>query len=275
MKYLYAYHFKIIIRCLFYLTFSICVIVAVFANMKRNHILDMSDSMLGYGYIAHGGGRIGEIKQSNTFEAVMNSINSGCKFIELDLLETSDHQFIASHDWTRLRQAIYNSDKSIPVPYSSFYISESKLYGKYKIISVSDINKILQNYPDIFVFTDQTTNYGLINSLGWDQRLFVETFNIFNYVSALFYGIKRPMLNVDAGKSGVFVSLFSYILLNPKYVTVNLKTAQNYPWFLRLMTIRGVKLFIFTVNDPLVAGQLFLDYNATIYTDDLLYDCKK
>ncbi len=132
----------------------------------------------------------------------------------------------------------------------------------------------MQLHPDLFIFTDQTTNYKLINSIGFQDRFFVETFNIFNYLSALHHQIKRPLLNLDAGKLGIMIPLGSYFLANPKHVTLSTHTIKRFPWFLGFLADRGVFIYIFTVNDILLAKNYINAYGAMIYTDDLLERCR-
>jgi glycerophosphoryl diester phosphodiesterase len=225
-------------------------------------------------FIVHGGGKLDGVTQSNSYEAVMSSISLGCRLIELDLIETTDGRFVASHDWMRLRKDINYPEKLTNDSLSYADVINSKILGKYHVVTIEDIKALLRIHSEIYIFTDQTTNYSLINSIGYADRFFVETFNIFNYLSALHHGIRRPLLNLDSGKFGVLLPLISYFLTNPKHVTFSMKTVERYPWLLRLLASRNVNIYIFTVNDPSVAQRYILDYRAIIYSDDLLEACR-
>ena len=56
------------------------------------------------GYIAHGGG-VNTFSLTNSKEAIVDSIENGFKYIEVDLLETKDGKLVGGHDWGDLKKA--------------------------------------------------------------------------------------------------------------------------------------------------------------------------
>ena len=64
--------------------------------------------------IAHAGGAIDGKVYTNSREAVEGSIKAGRKYIEIDLIKTSDGEYIAGHDWERINEMTgRNGDKPL------------------------------------------------------------------------------------------------------------------------------------------------------------------
>ena len=247
----------------------------LYASLMRDNVLEFPvDSHFRHSFIVHGGGKLDGVLQSNSYESVVNAIALGCRFIELDLIETKDNKFVASHDWKRFRRDINFITQGTSEALSFSEISNSKLYGKYHILFIDDIIELMRLHQDLYIFTDITTNYKLINSIGFRDRLFVEAFNIFDYLLAMHHNIKRPMLNLNAGKLGIIIPLGSFLLTNAKHVTISMHTINRFPWFLSFLANRGAHIYIFTVNDKVLADKLIDEYRAVIYTDDLLEGCR-
>lgn len=51
--------------------------------------------------IAHAGGGIDGVKYTNSKEALLQSIDTGYRLIEIDLLVSSDGEILGAHDWER------------------------------------------------------------------------------------------------------------------------------------------------------------------------------
>ena len=84
-------------------------------------------------YIAHGGG-IGEFTYTNSLEAILNSLERGFQFIEIDMLETSDNHIIGGHDWKHFKSITGLRDTADkPLPLST--AKNQKIKQKYTVIS--------------------------------------------------------------------------------------------------------------------------------------------
>lgn len=103
-------------------------------------------------YMAHaGGGYEGNI-YNNTKEAIINSIENGFKFIEVDMTLTSDDKLVCFHGWDKstykATEIVYNG---IPT-YDEFM--EWKIQGKYSTIDVNAVIDIMKEHPDLLVEID-------------------------------------------------------------------------------------------------------------------------
>ena len=55
-------------------------------------------------FIAHAGGRIEGMNYTNSLEALNNSYKNGFRLFELDIIETSDGEFVAAHVGNTLKR---------------------------------------------------------------------------------------------------------------------------------------------------------------------------
>ena len=86
------------ILILFFLIFVFIILDK--KNFTSFNELDVLESR----FIAHAGGGFKDITYSNSKESVIKSIEKGFKYIELDLLETSDGFIVAAHDWKTFKK---------------------------------------------------------------------------------------------------------------------------------------------------------------------------
>lgn len=158
-------------------------------------------------YIAHGGG-IGEFTYTNSLEAVCDSLNKGFRFIEIDMIETSDGHILGGHDWKYFKSLvnIYIQDTS-DRPLSIDEVSTLKINGKYKILTGSSIYTLMKDHPQFILVTDKIRNYTLLlKEIPFPERIIVEVFSPSDYRRALQEGIKYPaycIWNTDNLKTAV------------------------------------------------------------------------
>lgn len=145
-------------------------------------------------YIAHGSG-VNEYVYTDCCEGIADSIQRGFKFIELDLLVTSDNVIIGGHDWQHFKQLIgeieINDEALSPLSYDM--IRNKKINGTYTVVSSKEICQFLEKYPDFYLVTDKIRDYTLLlEQIPFPDRLVVEVFSFEDYYRALLAGIKYP-----------------------------------------------------------------------------------
>ena len=151
--------------------------------------------------IAHAGGAIDGKVYTNSREAIEGSIKAGRKYIEIDLIETSDGEYIAGHDWERINQMTgRQGDK----PLSKQEFLSSKLYGKYTPMSIEDVAELFEKYPDWVMVVDKIRDLDYLNKhLPYYDRMIVQVFALHNYFKSLQLGYKYPTLRLKGGRRGV------------------------------------------------------------------------
>lgn len=142
-------------------------------------------------YIAHGGG-VGEFTYTNSREALLDSLEKGFSFIEIDMLVTSDGHIIGGHDWKQFKKAVSITDDSkAPLPLGQ--VRDLRIQGKYSVLTGRDIADIMAKNRDFILVTDKIRDYGrLMEEIPYPDRMIVEVFSAEDYLAALRAGIRYP-----------------------------------------------------------------------------------
>ena len=108
-----------------------------------------------YGYdkndiIRHAGGAIDGNTYTNSLEAVLNSIEKGYNFIELDLSLSDDGKIIFIHDWDTFKKQT-NSINSNPISYEKYLNKKGSELSESaeRNIVIPDIDKYERVFDDI------------------------------------------------------------------------------------------------------------------------------
>ena len=168
--------------------------VALMAYLRAND--DMFDRFPGRHVVtAHAAGAIDGFVYTNSFEAFNNSVAAGCRFIELDIVPSSDGYPIAFHSNPYLPDTLYTTD-----PPSLAEFTSKKIWGRYTPITARDIEQLLWENPQVYLVVDKEDNVEVLNKYFSDfkHRMFVECFSVEAYRKVAKAGYYCPMLNVKA-----------------------------------------------------------------------------
>ena len=193
--------------------------------------------------IAHAGGGINELTYTNSLEALNQSISNGFKLIELDLKQTSDEKLVAVHDWKSFKKSTECCEnEKFPIDYQTFIDQKIK---DLHLLDYKEINEIFSKNKNLFLVTDKTNNFELINSqLNFDpSRIIVEIFGQQNYFKAIQSGIKNPMYSANLNDID-FIKNY-----NVKLIAIHTSELQNhYEKYLELKN-KGVFIFVYSSNE--------------------------
>lgn len=103
-------------------------------------------------FIAHAGGQIDKHKYSNSLEAMNQSYKNGFKLFELDIIKTSDQEFVAAHDWKHWAKITGYKGK---LPPTREIFKKQKVYKKYTPMDMNDINRWFKKHKDAILVTDK------------------------------------------------------------------------------------------------------------------------
>lgn len=177
--------------------------IKILKLMYEKQILSFSDNLVNYknfysgdynnpeSYIAHGGG-IEEFTYTNSKEALLDSLEKGFRFIEIDMCVTTDRHIIGCHDWRYFKKitGLKNID------HEALSLNEVKklhINNKYNVLTGNEIANIMKENLDFICVTDKIRDYSLlIKEIPFPERLIVEVFSVKDYLSALMAGIKHP-----------------------------------------------------------------------------------
>lgn len=194
--------------------------------------------------IAHACGIIDSDKYTNSLEAFQKSYSYGFRYIEIDIIEINGKHIIGAHDIDHFKVI---SNFSLNNKLDINFIKKAKILNKYHIIYDEMINKLLDTYKDVNIFTDKITNYYLLKKYGkFVDRLFVEVFNYNQYVSAKNEGFKNVMLNIrhwnDLKKLLDNNNSISAITVGPSIF-------YKYRKLLKNIFNKRIKIFAFLINN--------------------------
>lgn len=209
--------------------------------------------------IAHAGGGA-KNTYLNTLEATLQSIQKGFKYIELDLLKTTDGDLVAAHDWIRFHQLTgYPSQQS---PISVTECKKRKILETQTVLTSEEINNIFIQNKDVYLVTDKIRDINLIK----------EKFPMF--LDRIIMEVKFPTECISAQNKGIKYCAFSF---DEKYgineedsllVTIPLRDVEKYEGF--FLKHPNMQALVYTVNTKDMA-QKILNYPFIrgIYTDVL------
>ena len=121
-------------------------------TLKLHCQVDVTPPFFSYDYMAHAGGGYEETIYNNTEEAILNSIENGLGFIEIDMLLTADNRLVCSHGWDRATYKATGIDYMGTPTYDEFM--SWKIKGKYNTIDASTVIDIMNDYPDLLIEID-------------------------------------------------------------------------------------------------------------------------
>lgn len=103
-------------------------------------------------YIAHAFGEIDGNTSTNSLEAFYTSYEKGIRIFEVNFSITSDNKLAAIRNWNDATEILNLPDNKIPPSQEEF--TNSKILEKYTPLSLENILKLMQKYPDIYIVTD-------------------------------------------------------------------------------------------------------------------------
>lgn len=125
--------------------------------------------------IAHAGGKIDGKMYTNSLEAMELSYSQGARYIELDINQTKDGHYVATHDWEKWQQQTGYKGQ-LPPTLDEF--RQYKIEGKYQPLTFKEINPWFAGHRDAVLITDKVDNpYDIVAIFTDKNRLMMELFS--------------------------------------------------------------------------------------------------
>jgi hypothetical protein len=144
-------------------------------------------------YIAHAGGGIDGFIYTNSKEAVLNSIDNGFMYIELDLFLSQDENLLCIHDLYEFNKMTETNDTSLTINTEEF--KSRVIYKKYTPLTLTEVLQMHNNYSFILVI-DKISSPQILNRFitpANKEKMYVEALSGNDYYELLTNGYK-PML---------------------------------------------------------------------------------
>ena len=151
-------------------------------------------------YIAHGGG-IKEYTYTNSREAVLDSLQKGFIFIEIDILETREpdgkNRLVGAHDWKHFKALLAlqgdGEERKKEKALSIKDIAGRKIRQTQTPLVDNDIARIMQDNPQMILVTDKIGDHDLLlEKIPFPDRMIVEVFSPSAWLEAVQAGVRYP-----------------------------------------------------------------------------------
>lgn len=221
-----------------------------------------------YRFIAHAGGGIDGFTYTDSVQALRLSKSKGFKIFEFDLNVSKDGELVALHDWASFREFSSIEPAMGHAPLTSADVKKATLHGKFTSVTIKEINDIIGNDKELYLVTDKSNDFvKLSNAFNFHDRVFTEVFGVKNYVKAILNNVRRPMYAIGALKKGEVFEIIRLYLLNVKYVTADYLVYKDHAKLFEWLNGRGVKVFLYTINDCKIMEEILHKQDVTFYTD--------
>lgn len=132
-------------------------------------------------YIAHAAGAMNGKTYLNCQEALLQSLNNGYKYVELDLSLTTDSTLVCVHDWASFRRNLVGD--SIETAVSTKEFLGKSILGEYTPLTLQQAIEIQKTHPYTIV-TDKISDTETLNREFLQDRhlVMVEAFTLSDYV---------------------------------------------------------------------------------------------
>ena len=230
--------FSIVLLLLSMILLAVLVWLSIPLNEPAERINVLSPNCL----IAHAGGGIDGRTYTNSKKALMNALDNGFRYIELDLFETPDGNVVCSHD--------------------------SSTYKIRPIMTLREAVGIWQERPFEFV-VDKISDAQLLNHYFKKNRehVYVEAFCIGDYKQLKQNGYV-PMLSLGGNLRGFIKYLVTSLYCGKvKRIVLYYKIPE---YLLRIYKRLGTQIVVFTINDESYLKKHIGRDVDMVYTDFLI-----
>ncbi|MBJ9990555.1 phosphatidylinositol-specific phospholipase C/glycerophosphodiester phosphodiesterase family protein [Paenibacillus sp. S28] len=102
--------------------------------------------------IAHALGGVNGASSTNSYEAFITNYNRGYRLLEVDLVQTTDGELVARHDWSHKLQPDLAAHRGRNVTKLQF--ANSLIMGRFHPLTLPDILQLMQKYRDFDLIVD-------------------------------------------------------------------------------------------------------------------------
>ena len=229
-------------------------------------------------YIAHAGGEVNGVKSTNSVQALDANYKKGFRLFELDIIETSDGEYVAAHDW-RMWSRFTDYTGELPVSHEEFL--KHKIYGKYVTMDMDGINEWFGAHTDAILITDKVSDpIRFAKKFKYKDRLIMELFSVMAIEEAAKNGIV-PMISQEPLLKAIKGDKIAYLKANNvKNAAVSRRIIKNNINLLKQLQKHGIKVYVYNVNfDPgkdekyVLENEIGLVYG--MYADKWVFDQEK
>lgn len=134
-------------------------------------------------FIAHAAGEIQGFPYTNSLEAVYAAIDSGYRFIEMDMRQSLDGHYFGAHSIKDFNEET-GSNRWI-LPPTSGQVRESKIQGLFTPVLLTDMASILKAHPELMLDIDKGEDFvKMMKECPYPNQMIIETTTENRYIAA-------------------------------------------------------------------------------------------
>jgi phosphoglycerol transferase len=196
--------------------------------------------------IAHAGGNIDGHAYTNTLEALNSSYDRGFRLFELDIIQTSDGEFVAAHDWNYWQQLTgYSAD----IPPTRMQFLATPVLNHLTPLDMGRINDWFQQHPDAILVTDKINDPVAFASRFTDRnRLMMELFSLDALNAGIEAGIRSAMPSDNLVMSFGDDAVEKLITLGVKDIAISRRRINTQGKLLSELRQAGIRAYAFHIN---------------------------
>ena len=193
--------------------------------------------------IAHACGAIDGNVYTNSLEAIAASEKRGYRYIEIDLLKTSDEnpRLFAAHSYEDFERMTGNNK------FDTESINNSKILNKYTPLTDDAVLSFFEKHPDLWLVTDKITDWQLVNQKFYKfrKRIIGEFWRKEEYNSAKELGFEYMAYSVSNINDLKFAEDNNF-----KFITVSTDFLEKEKYAIqKLRRQKGTKVMVFTADN--------------------------
>lgn len=232
-------------------------------------------------YIIHAAGDIDGMAGSNSLEALEQTYEAGCRYVEIDFQFTADNELACIHDWYKQYTSAIPEDGTV-LTLAQFQACQ--IYDRYTPLWLDSLADYMTAHPDLYIVTDiKDRNTEGAAKIAADYPELTDRFIIQIYDSSEYDAVR------EAGFDNIIYTLYR-LDWNSKTDTKALNQfAQEHPLlgytfayeltevdgYVEGMLQAGVPLYVHTVNG-VAEQQVYFDMGISgVYTDERWVEAAK
>ncbi|MCL2375820.1 MAG: hypothetical protein FWC76_00350 [Defluviitaleaceae bacterium] len=237
--------------------------------------LELKDQRQGLALIAHAGAAIEGWEGSNSLEAMQNAVALGFRYIELDMLTSSDGEIVLTHLWYHISNRIPGITNGI-MTHAEFM--DHQLFSRFTTVDLDGLIEFLRENPGPRIITDtKDTDYAALYAIAerfpqYKHRFIVQAYSFESVARIRALGFEDIILTLymmpldirDPGAIHQFaVNEGLYAVAMPMYHVV--------PSFVDHLNLDEMRYIVHTIDSAAEAAMLYDMGFYAIYTGFLKY----
>lgn len=252
--------------------------------VAENKQITVGSDYLKYPMVLHAMGEIDGLPYSNSKEAFEKHYSNGQRIFETDFCLTADDRMVARHDWGEGWQDGIDEEH---IPTESIFLSKP-IYGKYTPLSLEDVIRLMQQYPDAYIVSDTKDEQadlarkeiGIIVQTAKEMQAeeVLDRFVVQIYSPTMYESIKDlhhfpnyifTLYMIWTKDEGEFTSYCRFCNANGiKTIAMWDYRLRDNPHLAEIAKEYGVEIYVHTVNDQTTAEEAKELGASGIYTDN-------